>query len=164
MRYSFVPSPIGDLLLTGDGDALTSIFFPEGRTTATSDASWRRADGAFAEARAHLQAYFGGELTEFTLTLAPHGTPFQQRVWDALLKIRYGQTTTYGKLAAALGDPRATRAVGLANGRNPIPIVIPCHRVIGADGSLTGYGGGMPRKQWLLALEGRSVPLALPLL
>ena len=157
MRYTSFGSPIGDLVLTGDGHALHGIYFPGAQPTITPPASWQRDDGAFADAIDQLRAYFGGELTEFTLLLAPHGTPFQRRVWDALLQIPYGQTTSYGKLAASLGDPRATRAVGLANGRNPLPIVIPCHRVIGADGSLTGYGGGMPRKEWLLALEGRAV-------
>jgi methylated-DNA-[protein]-cysteine S-methyltransferase len=113
-----------------------------------------RDDGAFADAIAQLRAYFAGELRTFELPLAPHGTPFQRRVWDALLAIPYGTTTTYGRLAQQLGDPRAVRAVGLANGRNPIPIIIPCHRVIGANGSLIGYGGGLERKQWLLEREG----------
>jgi methylated-DNA-[protein]-cysteine S-methyltransferase len=152
--YSIFASPIGDLLVTGDGDALTGVDFLD-RVT---DPVGQRDDGAFGEANAQLRAYFGGELIEFSLELAPRGTPFQQRVWSALRTIPYGTTTTYGKLATALGDSRATRAVGLANGRNPISIIIPCHRVIGADGSLTGYGGGMERKQWLLALEGQALP------
>jgi methylated-DNA-[protein]-cysteine S-methyltransferase len=156
--YTFLASPIGELLLTGDGDALTGVWFPDDRQTMTPDPSWRRDDGVFGEVTRQLTGYFGAELTEFQLPLKAHGTPFQQRVWEALTKIPYGVTTSYGKLAAELGDPRATRAVGLANGRNPIPIIIPCHRVIGADGSLTGYGGGMQRKQWLLALEGRALP------
>jgi methylated-DNA-[protein]-cysteine S-methyltransferase len=156
--YTFLASPIGELLLTGDGDALTGVWFPDDRQTTTPDPSWRRDDGVFGEVTRQLTGYFGAELTEFQLPLKAHGTPFQLRVWEALRKIPYGVTTSYGKLAAELGDPRATRAVGLANGRNPIPIIIPCHRVIGADGSLTGYGGGMQRKQWLLALEGRALP------
>jgi methylated-DNA-[protein]-cysteine S-methyltransferase len=156
--FSFLASPIGELLLTGDGDALTGIWFPDDRQTTPVDPSWHRDDPVFGEVTRQLTAYFRGELTEFQLQLNAHGTPFQQRVWEALTKIPYGVTTSYGKLAAELGDPRATRAVGLANGRNPIPIIIPCHRVIGADGSLTGYGGGMHRKQWLLALEGRALP------
>jgi methylated-DNA-[protein]-cysteine S-methyltransferase len=156
--YSFLASPIGELLLTGDGEALTGVWFPDDRQTTTVDPSWERDDGVFGEVTRQLTAYFGGELTEFHLPLYARGTSFQERVWEALTRIPYGVTTSYGKLAAELGDPRATRAVGLANGRNPIPIIIPCHRVIGADGSLTGYGGGMHRKQWLLALEGRALP------
>jgi methylated-DNA-[protein]-cysteine S-methyltransferase len=155
--YSLFASPIGELLLTGDGTALTGLYFPGW----IRDPSWQRDDGAFADATAQLRAYFDGELTEFSLALAPRGTPFQQRVWSAVRTIPYGTTTSYGRLAVELGDARATRAVGLANGRNPIPVVIPCHRVIGADGSLTGYGGGMDRKQWLLALEGRALPFVL---
>jgi methylated-DNA-[protein]-cysteine S-methyltransferase len=150
MRYSVFASPIGELQLVGDGQALTAIYFPG----QPPDSTWQRDDRAFLEASEQLDAYFAGELTEFDLALAPLGTPFQQGVWSALRAIPYGRTTTYGKLAADLGDPRAVRAVGLANGRNPIPIIIPCHRVIGANGGLTGYGGGIERKQWLLALEG----------
>lgn len=120
---------------------------------------WQRDDRVFRDVTAQLRAYFASELTQFSLALAPKGTAFQQHVWFALRSIPYGTTTSYGRLATALGDPRAVRAVGLANGRNPIPIIIPCHRVIGADGSLTGYGGGMHRKQWLLALEGLALPV-----
>jgi len=152
--YSIYASPIGDLLLTGDGAALTGVDFLD----SVADPLGPRDDGAFGAATAQLRAYFGGELTEFSLDLTTGGTPFQQRVWSALRTIPYGTTTTYGKLATALGNTRATRAVGLANGRNPISIIIPCHRVIGANGSLTGYGGGMERKQWLLAWEGRALP------
>src|SRR5207247_7571329 len=123
--YSFLASPIGELLLTGDGDALTGIWFADDRQTTTVHPAWQRDDGIFGEVTRQLTAYFGGELTEFQLPLQAHGTPFQQRVWQALREIPYGVTTSYGRLAAALGDPRATRAVGLANGRNPIPIVIP---------------------------------------
>jgi methylated-DNA-[protein]-cysteine S-methyltransferase len=113
-----------------------------------------RDDAAFSPVARQLAAYFAGELRAFELPLVPTGTPFQQRVWSALQHIPYGATTTYGRLAEQLGQPGAMRAVGLANGRNPIAIIIPCHRVIGANGSLTGYGGGLQRKQWLLALEG----------
>ena len=154
MYYSIFASPIGDMVLTGDGSALTGLDFVD----SVGEPSGQRDHGAFADATAQLRAYFGGELTEFELDLAPRGTPFQQRVWSALRAIPYGTTTTYGTLASGLGDARATRAVGAANGQNPISIIIPCHRVIGADGSLTGYGGGMQRKQWLLALEGRAFP------
>jgi methylated-DNA-[protein]-cysteine S-methyltransferase len=157
VRYTFVPSPLGDLLLFGDGQTLSGVCFPEDRSAARPQPDWTRDDAAFATARGQLGRYFDGALTEFDLPLAPVGTAFQQRVWAELRTIPYGATTTYGALASRLGDPRATRAVGLANGRNPIPIVIPCHRVIGADGSLTGYGGGIPRKRWLLALEGRAL-------
>jgi methylated-DNA-[protein]-cysteine S-methyltransferase len=152
--WSVFASPIGDLLLVGDGAALTGMDFDR-----IPDPAWQRDDGAFHEAKDQLRAYFGGELTEFSLALAPRGTPFQQRVWSALRAIPYGTTTSYGRLAAGLGHARATRAVGSANGRNPISIIIPCHRLVGADGSLTGYGGGMERKQWLLALEARALPL-----
>jgi methylated-DNA-[protein]-cysteine S-methyltransferase len=155
MRYTLMPTPIGELLLAGDGQALTAVSFTDGRKAPQPvPADWVRDDGAFAQAIAQLRAYFAGELHTFELPLAPHGTPFQRRVWDALLAIPYGTTTTYGRLAQQLGDPRAVRAVGLANGRNPIPIIIPCHRVIGSGGSLTGYGGGLERKQWLLQREG----------
>ena len=155
MYYSIFASPIGDMVLTGDGSALSGLDFVD----SVGEPSAQRDDGAFVDASAQLRAYFGGELTEFDLDLAPRGTSFQQRVWSALRAIPYGTTTTYGTLALGLGDARATRAVGSANGQNPISIIIPCHRVIGADGSLTGYGGGMHRKQWLLTLEGRALPL-----
>jgi methylated-DNA-[protein]-cysteine S-methyltransferase len=116
---------------------------------------WKRDDAALSEARAQLQAYFAGELRGFELPLAAEGTPFQQRVWRALCDIPYGETISYGELARRIGQPAAARAVGLANGQNPIAIVVPCHRVIGANGSLTGYGGGLERKRWLLAHESR---------
>ncbi len=159
MRYSFLDTPIGQLVLSGDEHALSGIAFADSRKAPDIDASCTRDDGALARVAEQLSAYFAGELTRFELELAPPGTLFQQRVWAALQTIPYGATTTYGRLAQLLGDPRATRAVGLANGRNPIPIVIPCHRVIGADGSLTGYGGGIYRKQWLLAREGLALAM-----
>ena len=159
MRYSVFDSPIGQLVLSGGDQGLTGIAFTDSKKVPEIDSSWSRDERAFVQVTRQLSAYFAGELTRFELELAPVGTPFQQRVWEALLTIPYGATTTYGRVAEALGDRRATRAVGLANGRNPIPIVIPCHRVIGADGSLTGYGGGMQRKQWLLAHEGLALPL-----
>ncbi|HEX8104378.1 MAG TPA: methylated-DNA--[protein]-cysteine S-methyltransferase [Solirubrobacteraceae bacterium] len=143
------PSPIGDLLLLSDGEALTGLFMAPW----TADAAWRRADEAFAAAREQLDAYFAGERTDFDLPLAPSGTGFQLRVWAALRTIPYGETTSYGALAAQIGAPGAARAVGLANGRNPVSIVVPCHRVIGAGGALTGYGGGLERKRTLLDLE-----------
>ncbi len=117
------------------------------------ESSWRLDDRQFADAIGQLEAYFAGELKRFNLRLAPEGTPFQLKVWNALLTIPYGETISYGELARRLGDMHASRAVGAANGRNPLPIVVPCHRVIGADGTLTGYGGGLPIKKALLALE-----------
>lgn len=152
---SSMPSPIGPLLLCGTGTAITAIFMatrkhPEGVPTGT-----RPDDGPFREARRQLEAYFAGELRDFSLELAPEGTLFRQKVWRALLDIPYGATESYGELAARIGLPQAARAVGLANGRNPISIVVPCHRVIGKTGALVGYGGGLERKQWLLAHEQR---------
>lgn len=150
--YTHADSPLGPLLLTADGDALTGLFL---NTSPTPASDWIREDHAapFPETRRQLAAYFAGSLTEFTLPLAPVGTAFQIRVWDALRAIPYGTTCSYGDLARRLGSPGAARAVGLANGRNPISIVVPCHRVLGTSGRLTGYSGGMERKAFLLALE-----------
>ena len=149
MRFSVYASPIGDLVLTGDAQALAGIDLHGRRPPAGAI----RDDAAFAAVRAQLDAYFAGALTEFDLPLAARGTAFQRRVWSALRSIPYGATVSYGELARRIGAPTAARAVGLANGANPIPIVVPCHRVIGADGSLTGFGGGLARKRWLLAHE-----------
>ncbi len=150
--YSLLPSPIGVLLLAGDDDGLRVVHMPPRAGERVIPADWRRDDAALAEPRRQLQAYFAAELTEFDLRLAPRGTPFAQRVWAGLGEIPFGETRSYGELAEAIGCPGAARAVGLANGRNPIAVVIPCHRVIGADGSLTGYGGGLERKRLLLEL------------
>ena len=147
--YTTIDSPIGEILLTGEGGALTRLYM----SPFDIDPTWEHDPAALAEPARQLAEYFAGERTEFELELAPAGTAFQQRVWALLLEIPYGETTTYGALAHALGDPRKVRAVGLANGRNPISIVVPCHRVIGADGSLVGYGGGLERKRTLLAHE-----------
>ncbi len=147
--YATLGSPIGELLLTADGGRLSRLFM----SPFEIDPRWVRDEPALAEPARQLAEYFAGERTEFALEPAPAGTDFQQRVWRRLLEIPYGQTTTYGALARELGNPRSVRAVGLANGRNPISIVVPCHRVIGADGSLVGYGGGLERKRALLALE-----------
>jgi methylated-DNA-[protein]-cysteine S-methyltransferase len=150
MVFHVLDSPIGRLLLTRDGRALTGLYMephPRLPTSARSDPA------GFADAEAQLRAYFAGERTEFDLPLAPSGTPFQLRVWEALRTIPYGETATYAELAAAVGKPTAFRAVGAANGRNPISVIVPCHRVIGADGTLTGYGGGLERKRVLLELE-----------
>jgi methylated-DNA-[protein]-cysteine S-methyltransferase len=153
-----VDSPVGPLTLVGDGSALSALWF-EGRR-APGAAGARRDDGAFGAAREQLDAYFAGGLREFELDLAPEGTDWQLRVWDALREIPYGETRSYGEIAAQVCTPAASRAVGMANGRNPISIVVPCHRVIGANGKLTGYGGGLDRKQALLALEAGILPLA----
>lgn len=144
-------SPVGRLTLISNGTALTHLEFENPRYPAPEHPLGE--DKILTKARRELDAYFAGRLRTFTVALAPQGTAFQQRVWAALLKIPYGATRSYGQQAAAIGAPNASRAVGLANGRNPIAIVIPCHRVIGASGSLTGYGGGMARKQHLLDLE-----------
>lgn len=151
--YSFMPSPIGELLLVSDGAALTGVYMQNHLHWDGLQPHWRRDDHRLREARRQLQAYFAEELKVFELPLALHGTGFQRSVWQELLKIPYGQTTSYGELAGRLGQPKASRAVGLANGRNPISIIVPCHRVVGANGTLTGYGGGLPRKRWLLDHE-----------
>jgi methylated-DNA-[protein]-cysteine S-methyltransferase len=146
--YDTIDSPIGELLLAGDGNALTAVHM-----NGTPGRGWRRDPGALHGPAEQLLAYFAGERREFDLPLAPHGTPFQQEVWAALREIPYGQTISYAELAVAVGRPDAVRAVGAANGHNPIAVVIPCHRVIGASGALTGYGGGLGRKRLLLDLE-----------
>lgn len=153
LRFTLAPSPIGELLLAGDGDALTGLWMTAGGRGGPDTSGWVRDDALFAEARAQLDAYFAGELREFDLPLAAAGTPFQREVWQALLTIPWGATRTYGAIARQIGRPDRARAVGAANGSNPISIVIPCHRVIGAGGDLVGYGGGLPRKAWLLSLE-----------
>jgi methylated-DNA-[protein]-cysteine S-methyltransferase len=148
--FTTVESPIGPLLLIGDERGLRGLYM----APHAPDPAWREDPRPFADATLQLEQYFAGERTEFELALAPEGTPFQQAVWGLLREIPYGETRSYGELAGALGKgPRAARAVGLANGRNPISIVVPCHRVIGADGSLTGFGGGLDRKRALLELE-----------
>lgn len=153
--YTRVASPLGPLLLVGTEDALTAIWLPSGRDRLEPDPDWREAAAPFAEPRRQLDAYFAGTLRRFDLRLAPAGTPFQLRVWRALCDIPYGETTSYGELARRLGQPAAMRAVGAANGQNPLSIVVPCHRVIGSDGRLVGYGGGLPAKALLLDLERR---------
>lgn len=151
--FSRIESPIGELLLLGDARALSALYMLEHRHQPPLPAGCTRNDAAFSAVRAQLTAYFAGELIEFDVALSARGTEFQGRVWQALRAIRYGQTESYGQLAQRIGKPSASRAVGLANGKNPISIIVPCHRVIGANGSLTGYGGGMERKKWLLAHE-----------
>jgi len=154
--YDTMPSPVGQLLLVAEDVGLAGVYFETYRHGRRPAADWRRAPGseALQEPRAQLAAYFAGELTAFQLPLAARGTPFQHRVWTELRGIAWGETISYGELARRIGDPRAVRAVAGANARNPIAIVVPCHRVIGADGSLTGFGGGLERKRWLLKHEG----------
>lgn len=184
--YCTVPSPVGELLLAADDAGLTGVYFaehrhgpgpgapgvePTGAGASHPATTWTPAEArpgaaadVLAEARAQLARYFAGDLTAFTLPLAARGTPFQARVWRALGDIPFGATISYAELARRVGDPAAVRAVGGANARNPISVVVPCHRVVGADGSLTGFGGGVERKRWLLRHEGalRAVePLAL---
>lgn len=150
-----MPSPIGPLLLAGDGGALSMIHFSSANGARGADPSWTRDDAAFPEAVRELREYFDGTRRTFDLDLAPSGTAFQRAVLDALLTIPYGETRSYADIARQVGRPRAVRAVGAANGRNPLPIVIPCHRVIGSNGSLTGFGGGLDTKRFLLDLETR---------
>lgn len=154
MLFLFHPTPIGDLLIAGDGESLSLIGFPQGKGRREPYPDWTEDSTAFAAVRQQLDAYFGGTLRRFDIPLAPRGTEFQLAVWEALTHIPYGETITYGDLAIRIGNPTAVRAVGAANGANPIPIVVPCHRVIGADGSLTGFGGGLDTKRWLLRHEG----------
>ena len=150
----YIDSPVGPLLLAADDSGLRLIEFPSPRHP-MARAEWARGDNAVLRAaEAQLREYFAGTRRAFELPLAPQGTPFQQQVWCMLARIPYGRTWSYTELALAVDRPSATRAVGAANGRNPLPIVLPCHRVIGADGSLTGFGGGLPTKQFLLQLEG----------
>jgi methylated-DNA-[protein]-cysteine S-methyltransferase len=180
--YQVIDSPVGPLLLTADESGLTGIRFdgawsadPSTSLGMTGDESSRASEASrgictldseaahvIAAARAQLDEYFAGRRTHFDLPLSLTGTPFQRRVWTALAEIPFGRTISYLQLARTVGDERAVRAVGGANGRNPLPIVLPCHRVIGADGSLTGFGGGIERKRWLLEHEG-AIPKATTL-
>jgi methylated-DNA-[protein]-cysteine S-methyltransferase len=149
MFYSIVPSPIGEVVLVSNGQALTAVSL----SPAEVGKEWRPDDALLRPAREQLRAYFGGDLLDFDLPLAPAGTNFQQRVWSELRRIAFGRTASYAEIAARIGRPKAARPVGAANGRNPIAIIVPCHRVIGANGTLTGYGGGLDRKEWLLRHE-----------
>jgi methylated-DNA-[protein]-cysteine S-methyltransferase len=151
--YAQIESPLGWLLLAGDDAGLRHLIFASDAQPSIPDPAWREDAAPFTETIRQLQAYFAGDLENFNLPLAPQGTPFQMEVWQRLRDIPYGQTISYGELARRIGNPKSSRAVGLANGSNPIPIVIPCHRVIGSNGKLTGYGGGLPIKEKLLALE-----------
>ena len=162
--YLTLDSPVGELLLVGDETprrvALTSLSMTGQRNAPQPQPDWQRAPGNFANVTRQLQAYFAGQLTTFDLDLAPGGTPFQQRIWRALDSVRYGTTTTYGELAAQLGiPPDRVVALGAAIGANPLLIIRTCHRVIGADGTMRGYAGGVERKQWLLIHEGALQPM-----
>jgi methylated-DNA-[protein]-cysteine S-methyltransferase len=153
--FCHMESPIGRLLLTSDGEALTGLYMePSHKAQSTEGWALDAGSAALAATLRQLKEYFSGARREFDLPLRLAGSPFQQRVWHELTEIPFGVTWSYGQLARRIGKPSASRAVGLANGRNPISILVPCHRVIGADGSLTGYGGGLERKRWLLAHEG----------
>lgn len=153
LLYAAIGSPVGELLLVGDERALRGLYMQEGRTGAAVRPEWTSAEAPFRAVHEQLNEYFEGSRTGFELPLELEGTPFQRRVWRALLEIPYGETISYGALARRIGRPESTRAVGAANGRNPISLIVPCHRVVGADGGLTGYGGGIERKRFLLDLE-----------
>lgn len=155
IRYAYLDSPVGRLLLAGDADGLALISFGCAGRLREPSASWAPDDGLLAEAIGQLRAYFAGERREFSLPLRPQGTPFQNRVWSALRGVPFGATVSYGELARRIGQPSAARAVGAANAANPLPIVVPCHRVVGEDHSLTGFGGGLATKRFLLAHEAR---------
>lgn len=159
MNYTTIESPVGPLLLAADDGGLRFISFAGKKRAVRPRREWTENAKPFGEVTRQLRAYFRGELTEFDVPLNLKGTEFQLCVWKSLLKIPYGETTSYGEIARRLGQPNAMRAVGLANGSNPIPIIVPCHRVIGSNGSLTGYGGGLSVKEKLLALESRQLRL-----
>jgi methylated-DNA-[protein]-cysteine S-methyltransferase len=151
--YTWIESPVGQLLLVADEGGLLEIAFAEGRTAPVVDPAWINGGALLREPVRQLDAFFAGQLRDFDLPLKPEGTAFQQRVWKLLREIPFGETISYGELARRAGNPAASRAVGLANGSNPIAIVIPCHRVIGSNGKLTGYGGGLQNKRWLIDFE-----------
>ena len=151
--YAYYKSPLGKLLLVGDGENMTHLGFPSGKMKLKHEHSWTKDGSSFKQAISQLEAFFEGELKNFDLPLALTGTPFRKSVWAGLVDIPYGETWSYSQLANHIGAPNACRAVGSANSVNPIPIVVPCHRVIGSNGSLTGFGGGLKTKKFLLELE-----------
>ena len=153
LSYRQIDSPVGPLLLAGDAAGLAVLWFAGTERPVTIDSAWTPDGGALDGVRKELDEYFEGRLRRFTTRLNFRGTPFQQQVWTALCDIPYGETISYAELARRIRNPNAVRAVGLANGQNPIAIIVPCHRVIGSNGSLTGYGGGLPTKKALLELE-----------
>lgn len=154
LEYTYMESPVGQLLLAGEGEVLHHLSFPSGKMCLKPKPDWDYHAAALKQTRHQIDAYFAGQLKTFSLALAPSGTEFQMQVLGALQKIPFGQTRSYKDIAEAIDRPNSMRAVGAANGRNPIPLVIPCHRVVGADGSLTGFGGGIDTKAFLLRLEG----------
>jgi methylated-DNA-[protein]-cysteine S-methyltransferase len=153
--FTTLPSPVGRLTLVGAGDTLVGLYFDDDPHAASARAGAIRDERRLRAATTELEEYFAGTRTTFDLPLAPVGSAFQKKVWDALRRIPFGETASYGQIARAIGKPAASRAIGAANHRNPIAIIVPCHRVIGADGSMTGYGGGLRRKRLLLELESR---------
>jgi methylated-DNA-[protein]-cysteine S-methyltransferase len=159
VSYTRIESPVGKLLLAAEAQGLRLVSFESSKRATPVQPDWKEDKAPFVEVIRQLQAYFDGDLREFDLPLAPEGTEFQLRVWNSLRTIPYGETISYAQLAQKIGNSRAVRAVGLANGSNPIPIIIPCHRVIGSDGSLTGFGGGLSNKKKLLDLESRQMRL-----
>jgi methylated-DNA-[protein]-cysteine S-methyltransferase len=159
MLYTTFHSPLGELLLVGDGHSLQRLSMQSGLRPAAINSDWQQSDRHFTTVREQLEEYFDGVRRGFEIQLALRGSTFELRVWEELRRIPYGQTTTYGELARALGLPDAARAVGVANARNPVAVIVPCHRVIGAGGALTGYGGGLDRKRLLLELEAGVLPL-----
>ncbi|GJL83835.1 MAG: methylated-DNA--protein-cysteine methyltransferase [marine bacterium B5-7] len=153
LYFTYFVSPVGALLLAGDESALHYLSFPSGHKAFGPRSEWHRADAPFVEVKRQLDAYFSGDLRNFDLRLHLSGTAFQTSVWQRLAEIPFGETRSYGQIAKELSSPKASRAVGAANGNNPIPVILPCHRVIGANGSLTGFGGGVPTKAFLLRHE-----------
>ena len=151
--YTTLASPIGELLLVGDGNTLSGLYMQDGRKPKRIAPGWSQSAASFTDVKRQLEEYFTGERTTFDVPLAPEGAPFEREVWHALEGIAYGETVSYGEIARRVGQPGAARAVGTANGRNPIAVIVPCHRVIGANGTLTGFGGGLERKRLLLELE-----------
>jgi methylated-DNA-[protein]-cysteine S-methyltransferase len=158
LSYTYIDSPVGSLMVAGDGDALHYLCFPNSPNAIAPRSGWNHTDAPFLEVRRQLAAYFDGKLRQFDLPLFLTGTAFQKSVWRYLSTIPFGETQTYGQLAASLERPKASRAVGAANGANPLAIILPCHRVIGGNGSLTGFGGGLPTKEYLLGHEGALTP------
>jgi methylated-DNA-[protein]-cysteine S-methyltransferase len=157
--YTEIESPVGRLRLAGNGEGLRQVWFINGKHSKPARKEWKEDRTIFREVIRQLEAYFRGELKEFDVPLVMEGTAFQLSVWKELRKIPYGETRTYGQLAETIGNPKAMRAVGSANGQNPIPIIVPCHRVIGSDGTLTGFGGGIENKRKLLELESGQLKL-----
>ena len=159
MYYCYVDSPIGELLLAGTSSALSMIGFPKGSMRRDPEPDWIFKEEPFVKVRQQLREYFDGERKDFDIPLSLEGTDFQLSVWHALQEIPYGSTVSYGDVAKRIENPKAVRAVGAANGRNPVPIIVPCHRVIGSHGDLTGFGGGLDTKEALLRLEAENTSI-----